>query len=156
LLWDSFNPRSPARGSDLDHRAEQGPAGVSIHAPPRGGATDQSQRILTELQFQSTLPRAGERRTRRDVQEIRHRFNPRSPARGSDLALSDGLVVGLVSIHAPPRGGATALREAREYIAVFQSTLPRAGERLRGWLLLSGGICFNPRSPARGRDGSPG
>ena len=55
----NFNPRS-REGSDKQIAIEFSSVGISIHAPARGATESERSRFITQLLFQSTLPR-GER-----------------------------------------------------------------------------------------------
>ncbi len=117
--------------SDL-RRARQD---VSIHAPRCRGAMQPVTKFSpVSMQFQSTLPVAGERCPPGARTACRRfsRFNPRSPLPGSDASCK------------PP---------SSSIVRSFQSTLPVAGERCgpSGGQTISS-VSFNPRSPLPGSD----
>ena len=151
-----FNPRSPARGRDPSLYPFAFSPSFQSTLPRAGARLASIANIPVETMFQSTLPRAGARLGDHRPDRRSARFNPRSPARGRDQGREPAEVLRGVSIHAPPRGGATSVSLAFIRCSAFQSTLPRAGARPINALTLDTPNGFNPRSPARGRDSNEG
>ena len=120
-----FNPRSREGSDGVNLSVSDKEFQISIHAPARGATImycpmrtvsrhfNPRSREGSDMakynvhgghnRFQSTLPR-GERRLCSPPKAAHHYFNPRSRegSDGSDFA--DGIISGIISIHAPARG----------------------------------------------------
>ena len=75
----------------------------------------------------------------------RRDFNPRTPV-GCDHHVGDGLLVGVISIHAPQWGATHTAAQpfALRHISIHA---PQWGATILGGLLQQSGINFNPRTP---------
>ena len=80
-LW-TFQSTPPARGGDLRTIFNAVTHNISIHAPPRGGATMKVSTSPTRSRFQSTPPARGATGKRRDRRHADRYFNPRPPRGG--------------------------------------------------------------------------
>ncbi len=140
-----FNPRSRTGSDGLCAAVKP----ISIHAPPRGGATAKTGSSPTDAHFNPRSPH-GERRRWFSSTIAIHKgsdFNPRSP-HGERRLFAAAHVYRLISIHAPRTGS------GREILVTgvppsFQSTLPARGRRDQ-FAPSPSNAHFNPRSPARG------
>ena len=131
---DDFNPR-PHTGATLRLLLGEWWEDISIHAPSRG-----RRRSLmiddTDILFQSTPPRGGDRGLR-DAVNLQPDFNPR-PLAG---ATSCRIVLSLdskISIHAPSRGR----QEFIEWVAMLTDFNPRP---LAGATFIP--VVFHPNRP---------
>ena len=118
---------APARGATVYMTIPDTEDAISILAPARGATGIACKQIITQKEFQSSLPRGERRRQFGCRVDIQHHFNPRS-REGSDRQRWETEIPG-VYFNPRSREGSDsshALQDLRT--PLFQSSLPR-GER---------------------------
>ena len=125
---------------------------ISIHAPPRGATSPQTNG-KTRLRFQFTPLREG-RRCAGAGKRSGIYFNSRPSAKGRRFIRLDSVASTDISIHAPPRG-ATCFFCTGKNRHEFQFTPLREGRRSFARLIQHPERHFNSRPSARGDLGVP-
>ena len=163
-----FNPRSP-HGERPDPAPGTATPEISIHAPRTGSDALTVSIWKPKTHFNPRSPH-GERPFFRHVYRICGlSFQSTLPARGATLVVSVGMLVWIISIHAPrtgsdgeqvrlihapfyfnprsPHGERPAVFRCRASCDAFQSTLPARGATVTISISFSPPSHFNPRSP---------
>ena len=164
----NFNPRSP-HGERPDPAPGTATPEISIHAPRTGSDALTVSIWKPKTHFNPRSPH-GERPFFRHVYRICGlSFQSTLPARGATLVVSVGMLVWIISIHAPrtgsdgeqvrlihapfyfnprsPHGERPAVFRCRASCDAFQSTLPARGATVTISISFSPPSHFNPRSP---------
>ena len=124
---------------------------ISIHAPPRGGATSDGLTTCSLHRFQSTPPARGATCWRGASAYLCPYFNPRPPRGGRRTQNASFGAFNLFQ-STPPARGATISLSIKHSIGLFQSTPPaRGATRARIPLHPSFGISIH--APREGGDG---
>ena len=118
---------------------------ISIHAPPRGATSGTAGKSFS-TPFQFTPLREGRPAAPRRRAETRY-FNSRPSARGDGMS-AEAAQMGVISIHAPPRGATRAGRPGRRP-ENFNSRPSARGDGFRRTSHCAG-MNFNSRPSARG------
>ena len=145
-----FNPRPP-RGGRQDvlvnvdlHRH------ISIHAPPRGGATNLSGLCYGQGQFQSTPPARGATGVWPD-DYCSYGISIHAPREGGDHGNGGDGIARRISIHAPREGGDVFVGHFAGQHFDFNPRPPRGG-RLDLFTILSADSCISIHAPREGGD----
>ena len=131
------------RGATINRRECRAVHAISIHASTRG-ATGKAGTDVSDMLFQSTLPRE-ERRISTSQTKLLQNFNPRFHERSDKLELGTAKEEFKFQSTLPREERPCAVLFQVPLSLVFQSTLPREERRVLLLLWLSVIFNFNPR-----------
>ena len=116
---------TPLREGRHEDEADQHRRGISIHAPPRGATRALTRRTTSPSYFNSRPSARGDTRSAtRWHRRILFQFTPLREGRRTRFR---GLVVIVISIHAPPRGATCVGTSMTNCFTIFQFTPLREG-----------------------------